>query len=714
MVLSYIPGGTPRITFGRSTLSNVWRSLKLEWITTNGLGGYSSSTVLGVNTRKYHGLLVASLDPPTRRYVVLSKLDEEIDILTGEKRCYPLGINEFEDGIRPEEALNYISFFSFGYFPEFQYEVDGIYLKKRIIMPQTENSVVVSYSVLNTLRNEIELKIKPLVNIRHIYTVTGKDRGKNFYQQKVNGRILSLTINDFPFTLYLYSSEGEYLTHYGERWLRNVLYRVDRDRGESFLDNYFQPGAYRLKINPGEEKSFVVAAILARGDQASECEKRVRELGKRTDLEVCKKRRTVLYNGLSERLRDLTRSQEVLGGVVWLLEAADTFLVKKRRGLAVIAGYHWFGEWGRDSLISLPGLALVTGRHRDAERILVSLGNYCNEGLIPNCFPEASLNEEVKPSYNSVDSSLWYIYAVFQYLKYTGDIKLIKKVWNILSSIMDFYMEGTTFGIKMDNDYLLRHGPGLTWMDASVNNRYVTPRSGKAVEVEALWFNALNIMSLFSRLLRNEGEAEFYREIAMKVYENFNMKFWNETLGFLYDTIGDSQDFSLRPNQIFTVSLDFPIVKGDKAARIVEVVWRRLWASYGLRSLDREDPRYIGRYMGNWVHRDTAYHNGTVWAWLTGPFVTAFLKVKSYERTWRKFALEKFLKPLLVEEPYRAGLGTFSEIFDGDSPHEPQGCISQAWSVAEILRALCEDVLYVRPSSEQKFLHQAESISASL
>jgi predicted glycogen debranching enzyme len=344
----------------------------------------------------------------------------------------------------------------------------------------------------------------------------------------------------------------------------------------------------------------------------------------------------------------------------------------------------------------------VTGRFRDAEGILLNFARYCRDGLVPSRFPDSG----GKPAYDSVDASLWFLNAVLQYLKYTRNFDFVyRKLWDSLQEIVDGYVHGTGLNIRMDSDGLILHGPRLTWMDASVSGRPVTPREGKAVEIQALWYNGLKLVEALSRRLGDEDQAGEYRFLAETAKKSFNEKFWYREGGYLYDVIdGDGGDPSLRPNQIIAGSLDFPILNRSRHERAVEAVWRSLWASYGLRSLSPDDPRYVGRYIGDFPHRDSAYHNGTVWAWLTGPFVTAFLRARNHEAYWRSFAFEKFLQPLFYGELRRAGLGSISEIFDGDPPHLPRGCISQAWSVAEPLRAYVEDVLLQRPPYEREVL----------
>jgi predicted glycogen debranching enzyme len=326
---------------------------------------------------------------------------------------------------------------------------------------------------------------------------------------------------------------------------------------------------------------------------------------------------------------------------------------------------------------------------------------YCEKGIIPNRFPD-SIGD--KPEYNTVDASLWYFNAVLQFLKYTGDLEFVRReLWDTLQSIIEQHVKGTMNNIHVDTDGLVAHGPQLTWMDAMVGNQAVTPRDGKAVEIQALWYNALKTMELLAKHFNQTAEAEKYGFMAEKAKNSFVEKFWDGQRDYLFDVVkGDSKDLSLRPNQIIAVALDFSMLDKEKSTSVVDVVWKRLWGKYGCRTLDRLAPLYIGRYEGDWARRNRAYHNGTVWAWLTGPFVTSFLKVHGYSKERREFAYENFLKPLFTEEVYRVGLGTISEIFDGDEPHLPRGCISQAWSVAEPLRTYIEDITQKKPPHEQR------------
>jgi len=333
---------------------------------------------------------------------------------------------------------------------------------------------------------------------------------------------------------------------------------------------------------------------------------------------------------------------------------------------------------------------LVTGRFEDAKKVFLSYARFCRGGLIPNFIPDRG----ERASYNTVDATLWYVNAVFQYLKYTGDFSFVHDhLWDTMVGIFNSHLNGTSYGIHLDSDGLLLHGPQLTWVDSSVDGKPVNPRAGKAVEIQALWYNALNILELLSRKFGEDRRAEDLRNLAERAKESFSAEFWNAERNCLYDVIApDGPDNSLRPNQVIAAALDFTALDNSRATNVVDVIEHELLTPYGLRTLERGDPRYIGTYAGDRRSRDRAYHNGTVWPWLLGPFTTAFLKAKDYADSARGNAL-KFLLPLLSKQVLEAGLGTLSEIFDGDPPHKPRGCVAQAWSVAEPLRAYFEDVM---------------------
>jgi predicted glycogen debranching enzyme len=688
-----------KLTLGRNVLSDVNEALTREWLVTNGLGGYASSTVLGINTRKYHGLLVAALNPPINRWVLLTKLDEELKIGT---ETYALGANEFHDIIHPQ-GHHFLSSFVLAPFPTYKYAVEDVSLKKTVFMPYMQNATAAIYEVSNPSEQKVSVQVSPLVNSRHIYSITDKDTLPWSFVQKRLGEAAVIETSDSLSSLILSSGNDDSFVE-ESWWVEKLFFRVDDSRSESSTDDQFRPGFFKFSVGPKEKKRFHVLAVAGR--KWEEAQSLFSSFGKRTeDIEMLYREELNRRKGLLEQFREHHADSKMENWLKWLIQAADSFIVSRAstEKKSVIAGYHWFDDWGRDSLISLPGLTLVTGRFEDAQEILLTFERYCQKGVIPNRFSDKAGDI---PLYNTVDATLWFFNAVLQYLKYTGDYSFVQeKLWKTLNQIVEHHVHGTIFGIHMEEDGLIAHGPQLTWMDATTVDQFVTPRDGKAVEIQALWYNALKTMQLLAKRFNQADKAENYEVMAEKARASFSEKFWNTKKGYLSDVVKNgAADSALRPNQIIAASLDFPILDRTKGERVVEAVWKRLWGQYGLKTLPETDPRYIGKYFGDWTQRDSAYHNGTVWAWLLGPFTTAFLKTKNHEESWRKFAFKSFLHPLFREEIHHAGLGTISEIFDGDAPHISRGCISQAWSVAEPLRAYIEDVAFFRPPHEREVL----------
>ena len=687
----------PKIYLRFNGFQNIYDSLHKEWIISNGIGGYASSSVLGINTRKYHGLLLAALNPPVDRRVLLSKLDEELII---EDEHYLLGSNEFKNDIHPEKC-SYLSHFIMNPFPTYTFSIHNFQLNKTIFMVYERNMTVVNYRVLNPFKKKVIIHITPLINSRHFHSVTNNEYMHwNFTQKPFDqGVILETSIPQS--SLLLYSSKGHYSLGEG-KWIKEVYFREDASRGESYLDDQFQPGFFEMEIDSEETQHFQLIAI------AGKNEKETRAIFSTIQSRALEDP-DILYNDEQKRqISVLKRFQKKHQNVQmddwlkWLILATDSFIVKRKstKTKSVIAGYHWFEDWGRDSLISLPGLTLVTGRFEDAREILLTFKRYCKQGIIPNRFPDLV---EDTPLYNTVDATLWYFNAVHQYLKYTNDFQFVKEeLWTLLKAILQHHIQGTLNEIHMDEDMLLAHGPQLTWMDVKIGNKFITPRAGKAVEIQALWYNALKIAEFLGSTFDEKEVSEKYLTLAKIAKKSFLEQFWNHNKQYLFDVVGEKQrDSSLRPNQIIAVMLDYTMLDQIKREKVVNTVWKHLWSLYGLKTLARDETSYVGEYQNDRSHRDYAYHNGTVWAWLLGPFVTAFLKMKNYEYYWRKFAFDTFLTPLFLEEVFQAGLGTVSEIFDGDPPHNSRGCIAQAWSVAEPLRVYVEDVLMQRPPYEQ-------------
>ena len=456
-----------------------------------------------------------------------------------------------------------------------------------------------------------------------------------------------------------------------EYWYRDFEYSMEAYRGQESHEYLYSPGYFACMLGEGQEAIFIASTEDPAGLEVETI--RQHEIERRDSISNSGSEATYLDN---------------------LMMAADQFLVRRGDGdlYSIIAGYHWFGDWGRDTMIALPGLTLVTGRYELAKGILKAFAQHCDKGMIPNRFPEVG----EQPDYNTVDASLWFIHAVKKYLDYTSDLDFVEsELFQAITEIIEHYINGTRYNIHMDADCLIyagEEGTQLTWMDAKIGDLVVTPRRGKAVEINALWYNALMIVEEISVKLGKKKWLSKYSSLAEKVKSSFSETFWNDAGNCLYDYVdGDHRDDSVRPNQVFAISLPYQLLTDEKARNILDVVHQELLTPFGLRSLSPKDENYIGHYGGDQYSRDTAYHQGTLWAWLLGPFVTAYIKVNGRSAEARKFA-EKLLSEFLHNHLWDAGLGTISEIFDGDPPHHARGCIAQAWSVAEILRAYMEDV----------------------
>jgi predicted glycogen debranching enzyme len=627
--------------------------IRKEWIVPNGLGGYASSTIFGANTRKYHGLLLASLSPPVDRWLLLSKLEE---IIAGD-RSYQLSTNRYPGVVHPR-GFKFLERFDLDYFPTFIYKVKGFTVEKKVFTIHGHNATVVSYEV----EGKGEMKSRPLVNCRRIHSNLHLKAIAWGFQEKRGKKRVSLRPN-YPHSpaLILASDLAEF-SGKGD-WYRNMVYEVERERGYDDREDHYCPGEFSIEIE-GRTK-FHILAVGGRkveGEFARLYSRNPEDYDEMLEKE--RRRKEELARGRKPAVRALTT-------------ATDAFIVKRGKRKSIIAGYHWFDEWGRDAMISLPGLTLVTKRYEDAKQVLRTFAEASKGGIIPNRFSEQGM-----PEYNTADASLWFVYAVQKYLEYTEDYEFVRELWPFLTGIIKAYEKGTE-GIRMEKDALIYSSPQLTWMDTKIGDWVITPREGKAVEINALWYNALRFMEDLAKQF--DRDYSKYKSLAELVKKNFNEQFWNEEEGCLYDVIGRFKDASIRPNQIFAVSLPHSMLSKEKEKKVMSKVEEELLTPYGLRSLSPKDSDYKGAYLGDQLTRDLSYHQGTVWPWLLGPFVTAYVKVRG------KKGVEKLLSALF-EHLSDAGIGTISEIFDGDAPHKPKGCISQAWSVAEILRCYFEDV----------------------
>ncbi|WP_292387572.1 amylo-alpha-1,6-glucosidase [Methanosarcina sp. UBA5] len=656
------------IRFGADSFSTYEEGIKKEWIVGNGLGEYASSTVIGAGTRTYHGLLVAAPENSPGRFVLLSSLDEEISI---NEDVYRLATHKYPDTVFPS-GFSYLSKFILVPFPLWVYQPGDFTIKKKVFMIHNSNTTCILYDI-RSRREGALLRIFPLVNSRNFhYTVRS---GELSFTQKADPAGVKLeSSNGFTFSL---SSDLQY--HPDPKWYYNFEYDIEKQRGLNFQEDNFNPGYFESKLKLGTSHFFIVAST---EDVSSLTLEQVEELYTR---ETYRQNLLVFNSRLTEPF------------ALKLLKATDLFIVKNPSSgeNTVIAGYHWFSDWGRDTMISMPGLLLIPRRFEEARSILKNFSRHCKRGLIPNAF--LALGGE--PIYNTVDASLWFIHTVSRYFAYTKDFLFLSDVWDTVGDIIENYRKGTDFGIGMDSDYLIRQGPQLTWMDAKIGEQAVTPRAGKACEINALWYNALKTASnLGTNLGKNISS---YETLAAGVASNFENVFWNPETNCLFDLVyqdeagNEIKDPAIRPNQLFAVALPYTILSPKKEKAIVDRVEKDLLTPFGLRTLSSNHPAYKGHYQGNAAARDAAYHNGTAWPWLLGAYVKAYRKVHNYS----KESLEDMRSLLQGFDTHleTAGVGSISEVFDGDYPYSPGGCIAQAWSVAEILRAYVEDVLGIKP-----------------
>jgi predicted glycogen debranching enzyme len=648
--------------FGRDTCSNLAISEKLEWLVTNGIGGFASGTVAGLLTRRYHGLLIAALQPPVSRTLLVSKLDETAVYLN---KKYPLYLNRWAGGVVEPNGNEQVEQFHLeGTIPVWTYTFCDALLEKRIWMQQGENTTYVQYH-LRRGTAPLQIIARAHVNYRNYH---GESHA-NSWEMQVEPLAAGVRVMAYDGASPIYLLTDRAHVEPKHKWHDRFFLMREANRGLSAIEDHLYAARFQITLQMGERVTFVFSTNATpnlNGDTAYVA-------------------RRAYEQSLLDNVADICVDKPHRHALQQLVLAADQFVVKRPSpadpcGRTIIAGYPWFNDWGRDSMIALPGLTLTTRRPKIAAKILRTYANFIDQGMLPNRFPDSGET----PAYNTVDATLWYFEAIRAYYTATQDKALIQELYPALQDIIAWHKQGTRFHIRMDpDDYLLyagESGKQLTWMDAKVDNWVVTPRIGKPVEVNALWYNALCALSDFALLLGKDGRC--YQEMATQVRQGFG-RFWNEERGYCFDVIDgpDGNDDKLRPNQLLAVSLPHTPLEPERQKAIVDVCAQRLLTSYGLRSLDRDDPAYIGSYGGDIRQRDGAYHQGTVWAWLMGPFILAHLRVYNQPEVTRSF-----LTPLL-QHLGSYGMGTIGEIFDGDSPFTPRGCIAQAWSVAEFLRA---------------------------
>ena len=652
------------VEFGREICGSLEIAVQREWLITNGIGGYASGTVSGNLTRRYHGLLVAALHPPVGRTQVVAKMEETAGY---DGIDHALETNRWAGGaVEPKGYLNIESFRLEGTAPVWRFAFADALLEKRIWMRQGENTTYVQYSVLRG-SGSVHLAIKALVNYRDFHSSTHAGTWQMRIEPVEQGVQVTAYEGAIPF--YLLSADAQFEPRH--EWYQDYFLPAERDRGLDDHEDHLLAATAKIELAVG--KSTTVVLTTNAGTELDATRALVEHVARESNL--CSK-----WAG-SDPL--------AVSALVWvqqLILAADQFLVKRSSpedpdGRSIIAGYHWFGDWGRDTMIALPGLTLTTGRPDIAKKILFAFARYVDGGMLPNNFPDAG----GQPEYNTVDAALWYFEAVRQYFESTKDAEAVSHLYPVLAQIIDAHLKGTRYNIHVDEaDGLLYEGENgvqLTWMDAKVGDWVVTPRIGKPVEVNALWYNALKTMAKLAPIAGKSAEP--FEKMASLVQKSFS-KFWSSAGGCCYDVIDDPQignDASLRPNQIFAVSLPESPLSPEQQKAVVDVCARRLLTSDGLRSLAPGEPGYQGHYGGGPRERDGAYHQGTVWGWLMGPFVLAHLRVYGDRK-----AAQSFLEPLGMQI-LSHGLGTLSEIYDGDAPFTPRGCIAQAWTVAEVLRA---------------------------
>jgi predicted glycogen debranching enzyme len=679
-----------------------------EWLVTNALGGYASGTVAGVITRRYHGLLIAALPAPLGRIVMLSHIAEQVR--------WPDG-NRVEIGGREQSGQNadgrghgyLVEFRLEGGLPVWRYDVEGLVIEKRLFMTHMQNTVHVMYELVSGAASA-EMALRPSVNFRAQEAPVSEPLGWPYEFRAVGDQceIRWSGSNVPPLRLLLCGPDATF-TLKGKR-IDNVQYPVEESRGYQARGDLWSPGYYRFTLRAGERASLIAST------ESFET-MRVLEASRALDAELERRRRLIACAVPSAR--DGVPAELVLAADQFIITPAGRTAEAARARAAgdevrtVIAGYHWFTDWGRDTMISLEGLTLATGRQVEAGYILRTFAHYVRDGLIPNMFPEG----EKEGLYHTADATLWFFHAIARYLACTDDRLTLDALYPKLKSIVDAHVRGTRFGIHVDEaDGLLVQGAEgyqLTWMDAKVDGWVVTPRRGKAVEINALWYNALRLMEAWAAA-RGDAATGEYRARADRVEQSFNDRFWFSDGSYLYDIVdaegggtdGRGNDGRCRPNQILAVSLPHPVLRAERWDPVVRAVKNRLLTPVGLRSLAPGDPDFKPRYYGDLRARDAAYHQGTVWGWLAGPFVDAWLKVYPDDPEGARHALDGFV-PHLDD----ACIGSISEIFDADPPFTPRGCIAQAWSVAEVLRAW---VKLSGETVEERRQHTADTTMSSV
>ena len=656
--------------------------IKREWIITNGLGGYASSTVIGINTRKYHGLLVAPVTPPARRYLILSKLDESIKI---DDNVYPFYSNIGKDYI--SKGYMYQESFEKEILPKFTYKIEDTVIEKTICMEYGKNTVGVYYKIKNGDKDAV-LTLAPVINFRDFHSMTTNHTFK--LKERINDKKIRIVVDDYIQTpIYMHISEGDYIEHKDDTFF-NMFYIEEEKRGFYPEENHIVPGRYEIKIEANEEKeiSFVCSF-----------EENIEEIDVKDLIKAEEKRVTQMIEktGLLKNQKD--KEKEKL--IKELIMATDNVIVYRPSfGLhTIIAGYHWFLDWGRDTLIAFEGLLLKQKRFDIAREVLKTMIRDIKYGLVPNGYS----GFDNRPLYNSVDASLLLFEQVQKYIEYTKDEDFVREnIYPKLIDIIDNYIQGIDVdnnNIYLDSDYLLVSGTEMTqntWMDAKIGDYAVTPRNGKAVEINSMWYNSLMIMSNLTNKMGKKTDVRKYKKLAENCKIAFNNRFYNARRKSLYDVLGDSK---IRPNQLFAFSLTYPIIEPNSeiANNVISTVEKKLLNSYGLKTLAKGEENYVEVYEGDGKRRDLSYHQGITWTWLLGIYYNTLLnQLKFAKQKKEKQVLEKkieefrnrTLETFEKEIDSRGCIGGIAEIYDSKKPFEPKGAVLQAWSVAEILRII--------------------------
>jgi len=658
--------------------------LSKEWLITNGIGGYSSQSIIGINTRKYHGLLVAPLVPPARRYVVLSKIDESFIIDGKEKIIYSnLGKSFISEGYKNLESFEKI------YNPIFKYNIENkVKVEKEISMVYGKNTVCIVYKIENK-SDDILMKLTPILNFRDFHCINANHEYNA--QQKINENKVRVIIDGNKTTpIYLYSKEGKYIQHYNDTF-RNMFYIEEEKRGFYPEENLYIPGRYEIEIKSGATKEFTIICSL---------EENIEEINGK---EVIKKEKQRLEKIIEEsKLINPKESKADQEKMRDLIIASDNFVTFRPQFSlhTIIAGFPWFLDWGRDTLIAYEGLLLKTKRFKIAKEVLLTMTRDIKFGLVPNGYS----GYDSRPLYNSVDSSMLLFEQINKFLEYTNDLEFIKEnLYDILKNIIKMFQEGINIddsNIYMDKDNLISAGTEntqLTWMDAKVSGFAVTPRNGKAVELNALWYNALKTTEYLATQFKDEKTKKEMSNLAKKVKTNFNRKFYNEKNKCLYDVLGNEE---IRPNQLFALSTTYPvmILTNEKAKEMLTTVTKELYTKYGLATLSSKDKKYIAIYEGDEFKRDMSYHQGITWPWLSGLYISAYKTIiKAEKNKAEKKKLEEEYKKIVKNYKVNfgkalkeAGIGTISELYDSKQPYMPGGCYAQAWSVSEAIKIMQE------------------------